>query len=70
MESRSVPTTPPAATPAKPASLTGHDVPAERLAMVLPHVRTLAETALAVSDQLPLQADAADFVAVLEAEER
>jgi hypothetical protein len=29
----------------------------------------LATAALAVSDELPLQADTADFVAVLEAEE-
>lgn len=52
-----------------PASLTGHDVPAERLALILPHDRTLSETALAVSEMLPLQADAADFSGTLEAEE-
>lgn len=54
--------------PPKPASLDGHDVPPERLAMILPHVRLLAETARTVSDTLPLQADAADFQAALEAE--
>lgn len=52
-----------------PTSLQGHDVPPERLALILPHVRSLSETALAISDQLPLEADAGDFVATLEAEE-
>jgi hypothetical protein len=49
-------------------SLEGHVVPKERLELIRPHVAALAATALAVSDELPLQADAADFVAVLERE--
>ena len=52
-----------------PLSLTGHDVPPERLALIMPHMQTLAATALTVSDELPLQADVGDFVAALEAEE-
>ena len=52
-----------------PTSLQGHDIPPERLAMIAPHIKALAETALGVSNELPLQADAADFVAILEAEE-
>ena len=54
---------------AQPLSLTGHEVTPERLALILPHIQTLAATALAVSDELPLQADVGDFAAVLEAEE-
>jgi hypothetical protein len=53
-----------------PASLTGHEVPPERMALITPHVRALAETALAISTGLPLQADAGDFAATLEAEEQ
>jgi hypothetical protein len=53
-----------------PTSLQGHDVPPERVALIGPHIKSLAETALAISNELPLQADAADFVATLEAEER
>jgi hypothetical protein len=52
-----------------PTSLQGHDIPPERLALITPHIKALAETALNVSNQLPLQADTADFVATLEAEE-
>lgn len=55
---------PPAAEP--PKSLEGHVVPPERLSMILPHVLVLAGTALAVSNELPLQADAGDFAAVLD----
>lgn len=51
-----------------PRSLEGHDIPAERLAAIRPLVADLAATALAVSRGLPFQADAADFVRVLEAE--
>ena len=58
-----------AAAPPPPPSLEGHEVPPERLAMILPHVATLSRTALAVSDELPLQADAGDFVAALEGSE-
>lgn len=54
--------------PPLPMSLEGHVVPKERLELIRPHVAALAATALAVSDELPLQADAADFVAVLERE--
>jgi hypothetical protein len=53
-----------------PTSLEGHDIPPERLALIAPHMRALAETALAVSNELPLQADAGDFAATLDAEER
>ena len=63
-------TKPPISPPlALPVSLTGHDVPPERLSLILPHMQTLASTALAVSDELPLQADVGDFAAALEAEE-
>ena len=56
-----------AAPPAQqPASLTGHVVPAERLDQIRPHIDLLAKTALSVSDQLPLDADASDFVTALE----
>ena len=54
---------------ALPKSLEGHEVPPERLALIAPHMKALAETALAVSDELPLQADVGDFLAALEAEE-
>ena len=52
--------------PAQPASLTGHTVPPERLDQIRPHIDLLAKTALMVSDQLTLDADASDFVAALE----
>ncbi len=51
-----------------PRSLQGHTVPEERMASIRPLVAMLAETALRVSQELPFQADAADFVAVLERE--
>lgn len=53
---------------AMPKSLEGHTIPEERLASIRPLVTVLAETALKVSRELPFQADAADFVAVLERE--
>ena len=53
---------------ALPKSLEGHAIPEERLASIRPLVVALAETALKVSRELPFQADAADFVAVLERE--
>ena len=55
--------TPPAP---QPTSLTGHAVPQERLDQIRPHIDLLAKTALAVSDQLPLDAGASDFISVLE----
>ena len=55
--------------PTLPKSLQGHAIPPERLELITPHMEGLAATALAVSDELPLQADAGDFVAVLEVEE-
>jgi hypothetical protein len=64
-----VPTDPAPASPT-PTSLQGHDIPPERLALITPHIKALAETALAISNELPLQADAADFAATLEAEGR
>lgn len=54
--------------PAKPASLGDHEVPKDRLSLIRPHIAMLAETARAVGDRLPLEADAADFVLVLESE--
>jgi hypothetical protein len=55
--------------PSQPVSLEGHTIPEERLSLIAPHMRALSQTAQTVSDLLPLQADAADFVAALEAEE-
>jgi hypothetical protein len=54
----------------QPISLTGHVVPAERLALILPHMAALSQMALTVSDQLPLGADVGDFVATLNADAR
>jgi hypothetical protein len=51
----------------KPASLGPHEVEAERLALIRQHVALLSETALKVGDMLPLEASAADMIAVLEA---
>jgi hypothetical protein len=51
-----------------PTSLTGHSVPEERLALIRPHIAMLAEAALATSNELPLEADAGDYVAVIERE--
>ena len=53
----------------QPVSLTGHTVPEDRLAIVSTHVAMLARTALEVSERLPLEADASDFVRILESEE-
>jgi hypothetical protein len=65
-----VPTnSPPAPAASLTTSLQGYDIPPERLALITPHIKALAETALSISNALPLQADAADFVATLEAEE-
>lgn len=55
--------------PAQPLSLAGHTVPGDRLTIIKAHVETLARTALEVSDELPLEADAYDFIRWLEAEE-
>jgi len=52
----------------RPVSLGDHQVPDERLALIAPHIAMLAETARAVGDRLPLEADATDMVAVLEGE--
>jgi hypothetical protein len=57
-------------TPPQPVSLTGHVVPEERLALIGPHMAALSQTALTVSDQLPLGADVGDFVATLNADVR
>lgn len=62
-------TKPPIAPATLPPSLQGHDIPEERLALIRPHMATLSAAALAVSDELPLQADAGDFAATLEAEQ-
>jgi hypothetical protein len=54
----------------QPISLTGHVVPEDRLALILAHMTALSETALRVSDTLPLQADVADLTAALHADAR
>jgi hypothetical protein len=48
-----------------PISLTGHVVPTERLELIIPHMATLAQMALKVSDMLPISADVGDFAAAL-----
>ncbi len=53
---------------ALPVSLEGHTIPEQRLAAIRPLVADLARSMLAVSADLPFQADAADFVRVLESE--
>jgi hypothetical protein len=53
---------------ALPASLEGHTIPEQRLAAIRPLVADLSRAMLAVSQTLPFQADAADFVRVLETE--
>jgi hypothetical protein len=57
-------------TAAQPFSLTGHVIPAERLELIGPHMATLAQMALKVSDMLPLSADVGDFAATLHADAR
>jgi hypothetical protein len=61
---------PPAETPndPRPASLGPHVVPPERLSGIVPHAKRLGEAAREIGDDLPFEADAADFLAVLEAE--
>lgn len=54
--------------PKMPKSLEGHTIPQERLEVVLPFVSALSETAVRVGDTLPLEADPADFIRVLESE--
>lgn len=51
-----------------PQSLEGHTVPEDRLEQINLLVADLAKSALVVSRDLPFQADAADFIAVLERE--
>ncbi len=58
----------PAKTEPQPRSLEGHTVPEERLALIKAHMAVLSAVALEISDTLPLQADAGDFVATLERE--
>jgi hypothetical protein len=60
----------PSQTAALPVSLTGHVVPADRLELIGPHMATLAQMALKVSDMLPLSADVGDFAATLHADAR
>ena len=57
-----------AATSKLPKSLEGHTIPQERLDIIIPFVEALSETARKVGDTLPLEADAADFIRVLESE--
>jgi hypothetical protein len=54
----------------QPTSLTGHVVPDERMELIGPHMATLAQMALRVSDMLPLSADVGDFAATLHADAR
>ena len=56
------------AEPALPTSLEGHTIPEQRLAAIRPVAADLARSMLAVSQGLPFQADAADFVRVLKTE--
>jgi hypothetical protein len=56
--------------PTHPVSLTGHFVPDDRLELIVPHMATLAQMALKVSDMLPLSADVGDFAATLHADAR
>jgi hypothetical protein len=60
----------PAELPPLPKSLEGHAVPKERLELISLHMQALANTALRVSDTLPLGADASDFIRVLETGEK
>lgn len=53
-----------------PKSPEGLDMPEERRTAALAHVALLAKTVHEVERTLPLQADEADFAAVLEAEAR
>jgi len=55
---------------ALPKSLEGHTIPEERLTQIRAHAAELSVTALAVSKELPFQADFGDFVRVLESEGR
>ena len=59
---------PKAGEPALPTSLEGHTIPEQRLSAIRPLVADLARSMLAVSQSLPFQADAADFVRELENE--
>jgi len=54
--------------PTMPKSLEGHTIPQERLDVILPFVTALSETAVRIGDTLPLEADPADFIRVLESE--
>jgi hypothetical protein len=54
--------------PKLPKSLEGHTIPKERLELIAPIIDALAETALKVNDTLPLGANEADFIRVLETE--
>ncbi len=54
--------------PSLPKSLKGHTIPQERLDIILPFVNALSETAVRIGDTLPLEADPADFIRVLESE--
>ncbi len=55
-------------TPPLPQSLGDHVVPEERARLIREHMAMLGRTALAVSDQLPFQADTSDFLRVLESD--
>lgn len=55
---------------AKPISLTGHEIDPAQIEMILGHVRQLSETALKISDRLPLGADSTDVFRALRPTER
>ena len=69
-KSTSKSSSPPSASGMAPKSLQGHTIPPERMALIVPHVALLAETALAINDTLPLQADASGYARVLDEEAR
>ena len=52
----------------QPQSLGPHTIPDERAALIRAHIAMLGATALTVSDQLPISADASDLLRVLEQE--
>jgi hypothetical protein len=51
-------------------SLEGYTIPKERLDLIPPHILALSRTALRVSETLPLNAEASDFIRVLETERK
>ena len=52
----------------QPQSLGPHTISDDRAALIRAHVAMLGATALTISDQLPISADASDLLRVLEQE--